>query len=107
MIGKRENRRSQNSVPLSLFFSFLDFLVESVASDNAKGHRKKGKRERRWDWGLTLAPVASLALISDEPNNRKPQLQRKKRERKREEVQGSEWEGRRVYIGDFLGFIWP
>lgn len=52
-----------------------------MAGNSANDHGKKGNRERRWDWGLILALVASLALIYGRHKSSKIDKTRRKREK--------------------------
>lgn len=70
---KRGNRHDQNRK-----FHFLDFSIVLIAGIDAKGQGQKEKRERKWDQGLILAPVASLVSMVKRDNGSKG--------RKREEV---------------------
>ena len=52
---KNQEKKEKQGI---LFLSY--FLAKSMADGGAQGQGKKGKKERKKNQGLTLAPVASL-----------------------------------------------
>lgn len=54
-------------------------MVKWIVDDDVKSHKKKGKGERMWDQGLTLALIASLDLIFGKYGERRQRLQREKK----------------------------